>query len=815
MVGGDCFLKLWRKSLQISIVTAACLVPSAAALAQFTLPIGASTSSNAPVSITGRTFVFDQQTDTMTATGDARLEQQQSLLQADIIEFERRTRKAFATGSVHYNDTAADIKAATAHIDSDNETGVLTDATLSASQNDYYLTGKKVQKLLGQNYDVEDGYFTTCGCETGTPAWSIAGKDINVHLGDTATVHDASFNILGHPILDIPYAVFPADTDRHTGFLAPRIGQSHQRGIQYLQPYFININKSQDATLAFDVETEARIGALAEYRIQNGEDNYMKFTTAFFNESIRKDANADIVDTQIADPHIPVNRFALIGDLRQHLTPTLTLFADATSVSDSLYLREMNIYGLSSGYGDYFTTRRTADAHFGLLQDFEDSFLKFDGAWTQDLIQPQDFTLQTLPEAVFSGRQKLFGGLAYTDFDFQAVDFYRNHGVDGTRFDANPRVTVPFRWQDYFFGNVTAGARETVYDTAGRNILVIPVGTTPDTTWNNALQLGGPTPNGLQNRNMLYGSAEIGTVFDRIYKPNWKNIKRIKHTIEPLLLYNYVPNYNQNDLPLFDETDRINGRSLFTAGVTSRIFAQYGGAAEPPPLAAPQPAGEQGEGQSPLGPTATQSYSARSGNTAEVARFTLLQAYDALHSVAGTGSRLSDSEAVASFFPNNVISLGGQTDYSSSERKLSSASVYLSLRPPWEEIKMPRLATGRELVGGSFLQIGYTFIGGRVSAEAISIRAYYEMFDRFGLFYAPTYDVANGQMVSAEYGVRVKSKCDCWAIDTGAIDTINPNDLQFQVQVTLGGIGSFGKNPFGYNPLVGRNSRPGIFSTQY
>ncbi|HEY2664203.1 MAG TPA: LPS assembly protein LptD, partial [Candidatus Binataceae bacterium] len=309
--------------------------------------------------------------------------------------------------------------------------------------------------------------------------------------------------------------------------------------------------------------------------------------------------------------------------------------------------------------------------------------------------------------------------------------------------------------------------------------------------------------------------AQIGTVLDRIYRVNWGAIKRLKHTIEPLVTYNYVPNYNQNDLPLFDETDRVNGRSLFTAGVTSRIFAQYGGAAEPPPLPTRQQGDQSDSAQSPLGPTASTTYSARGGNTAEIARFTLLQAYDVLHSVTGTGSRLSDSEAVANFFPNNIVSLGGLTDYSSTDRKLSSASVYLNLRPPWEELKMPRLATGRELVGGSFLQIGYTFIGGRVSAEAISIRAYYEMFDRFGLYYAPSYDVSNGQMTSAEYGVRVKSKCDCWAIDTGAIDTLNPHDLQFQVQVTLGGIGSFGKNPFGYNPLVGRNSRPGIFTTQY
>ena len=45
------------------------------------------------------------------------------------------------------------------------------------------------------------------------------------------------------------------------------------RGFQYLQPYFINLNKSSDATVALDTETSARVGTLVEYRLVNSTDD--------------------------------------------------------------------------------------------------------------------------------------------------------------------------------------------------------------------------------------------------------------------------------------------------------------------------------------------------------------------------------------------------------------------------------------------------------------------------------------------------------------------------------------------------------------
>jgi hypothetical protein len=75
------------------------------------------------------------------------------------------------------------------------------------------------------------------------------------------------------------------------------------------------------------------------------------------------------------------------------------------------------------------------------------------------------------------------------------------------------------------------------------------------------------------------------------------------------------------------------------------------------------------------------------------------------------------------------------------------------------------------------------------------------VFDRLGVYIAPSYDLAAKQLLSTEYGVRLKSPCDCWAADLGITDSFNPNEVQIQFQLTLGGLGSVGKSPFGRNPF--------------
>ena len=773
-----------------------------------------------PANITGQKFVYDYKTDSFVVTGDAVVTQNNTVLSADRINLMRRTRVFHATGNVRLTDPLGVITASEANVNMADETADLTNAKIVDARRTYRLEGARVRKLIGQRYSVLDGFFTTCGCDTGTPDWSITGRDMNVHMGSQGTAQHAYFDVLGYPLLYFPWMVFPADTTRHSGLLGPRVGESGLRGLQLFQPYFLDINKSSDATVALDVESSQRVGLLGEYRLVSGADDYFVVDGAYYNEQIRSQANrqTDIIDTQLADPTIPINRYDVIGMARQHITPDLVLYGDGISVSDSLELREMNVWTLSRSVGsgivypNALQTLRDAPSDFGALYSFENGFARIQGMWNQDLIQPQQFALQTLPELLLSGRKDLFGGLMYADYDFRGDNFWRSAGQDGMRLDLYPRLTMPWRLGQYLYGWGTLAVRETMYDVSGNAIDITPVGA-DGRLFNNALALGRSLPGGFRSREMIYGSAGVASELERIYDLNWKSISKIKHTIEPFLTYSYIPNYDQSELPLFDQIDRIEPRSLITYGVTSRIYVKL-----PPALAQAPPDLDEGDETSSLNPFRAHT-SVNGGSIEQLLNVSLLQAYETDHAVAIGGSRFSDLQLTATLFPTNIWSMGGQVGYSPQESNIAYASMFLNFQPWWLNNR-PKLYMGRA-EAGSFLQFSYNYIGpGPQARPGINanysqfavLRAYYELFDRLGLYYAPAYDFAHREFLSQEYGFRIKSPCDCWAFDMGISKTINPVETQFQFQLTLGGIGSIGQSPFGRNPFqINTGVLPGYY----
>jgi LPS-assembly protein len=799
-----------------------------------------------PVTVTGEQTIYDSRTDTFAVKGDAVMSQGGSVLKADEIDIMRRDRNARAIGHVHLIDPEIEMWATDGTIDITNETMVLNNAKILAKKDVYHLEGKQIVKLEGQSYEVKEGFFTTCGCEKGTPDWSITANHMLVNMGHTGTATNAKFDVAGIPIMATPYFVFPANTSRHTGLLVGREGESGLRGFQWLQPYYIVIDKSSDATVALDIETSQRVGGLAEYRLVNGKDDYFWVDGAFYNESLRSDANRarDIVDPQIADPHIPLDRYGTIGMMREHLTDDLIAYGDTVSVSDSLYLREMDVWTLSHGFGSNFGSMRNAPSDFGLLDQFQDAFVRLQGTWNQDLIQPQEFALQRLPDLTVTGRQQLFDDLMFADYDAEAVNFYRYKGIDGGRLDANPRVTLPWRWGDYVTAYGEVGALGTLYDTDGHNIRIFPVGTEPgippkkgppfvpgipqptcadngfvELYNNNCEALGLYTTQGTRGRIVPYAKAGISTLLDRVYDVNWNSVEKLKNTIEPFANYYYVPTIFQGNMPLFDQYDRLNSRDLVTYGFTSRLFAKT--SALPPEQTETDATPTEGlsDGDSAVGPSHEEPIVdqlvphpgniVRDGErSSQVGSLTIQQAYDIGHPVSN-GSDMSDVEAIVRAYLSQVATFASQVDYSPrSHAGVTFADATLSYQPPWSG-KGSNMYMGKALQG-SFFQVSYNYANRRATvipgtnknaAEFISGVAYTEISDFMGLYFAPNYDIASDQALWTEYGVRLKSPCDCWAADFGVIDSYNPNEVQFQFQLTLGGLGSYGQNPFGRNPF--------------
>jgi len=778
-------------------------LPTASEMFQEKLkPLQASTKAREPVFISGRTLNYDRKLGLWTIEGDAKVSEGATTITADTIKFQSRTQ-LHALGNVHLTDPTSNVYATEGTLDMATEEATLLHARVSALDHSYYLTGSKLQKTVGQNYHAEDATLTTCTCNSDRPDWSLSAKQMDLAVNGQMKGSGGYFNVLNDPILPLPYLNYDTNPQRHSGFLSPQVGYSTLRGFHVLEPYYLDLGANQDLTVAGDFESSARVGALLEYRRVDSDQDFFQFTSSYYNESIRSNANrkSDTVDPQIANPTIPINRWGIVGLMEEHLTPDLYAYGTATYASDSLFFREMSDAALSPLYGwnaGNWQMSRDAVSNLGLHQSFEDSYLQLFGVWNQDLIQPQKFALQTLPSLVWNGYQDLANGLAYLSYNASAVNYWRQQGVDGTRVDLNPQLTVPWMWSKYLNGWITGGFDAAGYDVQGHQVDVIPVGS-KGLLYNNGLALGAAEPNGTMGRivpnldtgirTALLGHADLSSL----------GMGKVTDLTVPTVEYQYVPLVNQNQFPLFDQTDRIEARSLVFYGFSSRIFMQTG--AENPN--ADSTANNLARG------VAGPSFKSASGYTEEVLRLAVQQAYDTHYAISPDGSQMSDVDFLATVFPNRTISGIGQVDWSPrSPQGLDDATFGLQFQPPGQNL--PNIYTGRESIG-SYVQLAYTYAAANAVLQApstssngismVDMRAYADISRYLGAYFAPVYDLDAKRLLNDIIGVRIKSGCDCWFLDLGFNQTYYPNDTGVMLQLTLGGLGTIGQAPFGLNPF--------------
>ena len=433
-----------------------------------------------------------------------------------------------------------------------------------------------------------------------------------------------------------------------------------------------------------------------------------------------------------------------------------------------------------------------------------------------------------MPKLLLSGRQDV-GSVGFADYDVQGTNFFRESGQTGVRFAATPKFTIPWRLGDYAYGFGTVGVQGNIYDTSGNTINVTPVGqpcsalgpkpdgSTGIAKYNNCLTVGPLAQGGFQGIGVPFMMTGIATELERVWDINGTTIQKLKNTIEPFASYAYVPRIYQGDMPLFDQYDRVNARSLFTYGVTTRLYAKVApqstdqrpdqevqGAYGEPSVGV---SNEQSSPSEAFLPSTSSSYS-HGGEVRELARVTLMQAYDVSHDLGAFGDHISDFQANVNVFPTTIASLGSQVDYNPRNHAgFTYANVYLTFQPPWSKIS--NIYMGKALQG-SFLQASYNYVNpesavlptttANASQYAV-IRAYSDVWDRLGVYIAPSYNFSTNQLQNAQYGARLKSPCDCWAADFGITDSFNPHEVQVQFQVTLGGLGSIGQSPFGRHPF--------------
>jgi LPS-assembly protein len=276
------------------------------------------------------------------AKGSVQIKRQPTTIKADEVRINRGTNEMEAKGQVSLDDPNWKVKSAESmQFNLETETGELQRGEMFIEQNHVTISGQRLQKFSGQTYHIDQGFFTTCMCESGPTEWRISADEVDLTLEGTGIIRHGYFYIYDVPVLYIPYGVIPLQSERQTGFLFPEFGQSNTDGFRYQQPFFWAISKSTDATFTSDVETRTRLGLLAHLRNKINQDSDFQFLTSYFNELWRKNADADIVDKTIAQPNSPENRWSVNGTHRYTTATGWLTYSDYAAYSDTLFTREL------------------------------------------------------------------------------------------------------------------------------------------------------------------------------------------------------------------------------------------------------------------------------------------------------------------------------------------------------------------------------------------------------------------------------------------------------------------------------------------
>ena len=138
-----------------------------------------------------------------------------------------------------------------------------SDGRFRSGENQFRMEGDEIVKHGDDTYSFEEGMFTTCRCPPGErDPWQIRAGSADLEVGGYGTARNTTFEILGVPVVWLPWMIYPLKTERQSGLLFPEFGYGSRNGVDIGLPIFWaardNLNITADAAVAQQARREGR-----------------------------------------------------------------------------------------------------------------------------------------------------------------------------------------------------------------------------------------------------------------------------------------------------------------------------------------------------------------------------------------------------------------------------------------------------------------------------------------------------------------------------------------------------------------------------
>jgi LPS-assembly protein len=287
---------------------------------------------------------YDNDTDTVIATGDVRMYRRSDRLRADKVTWNRTTGQVVAEGNIVVTNPAGDE----AYGDRIELTDSLKDGVV---QNMLVVleAGGRIAAERGERNEngiitVRNAAYTPCtvtgadGCPK-EPSWKITADKV-VYNPDSGRLRytGARVSVFGFATIPLPVFSHPVGGKSDDGFLMPDIRYSRTNGLQMSLPYFFSLAPNRDLTVTPRIYSAVLPMVQAEYRELNTLGAFR--VSAYGTYSRRAD---DL--TVPVTPATSKNDFRgyLDANGRYQLTPNWAVSGSIRLTSDRTFLRRYDI----------------------------------------------------------------------------------------------------------------------------------------------------------------------------------------------------------------------------------------------------------------------------------------------------------------------------------------------------------------------------------------------------------------------------------------------------------------------------------------
>ena len=541
--------------------------------------------SDAPTFIGAKASRYEQEEQVATLAGDVVMRQGSMQIEADEASLYQAESRGELNGKVRLRDNGAlivgdhaDVQLDTGAAKVDNAEYVLHKSRIRGSA----LYAKRAEDSIIR---LKDGTYTTC--EPSSNAWQLKGNNITLNPATGfGTATNVTLRVKDIPVFYTPYIYFPIDDRRQSGFLPPSFSSSTDTGFMLVTPYYFNLAPNYDATLYPRYMTKRGLLMEGEFRYLT-ESSEGQFGAAYLN---------DDNDDRKRQTDYNDKRYMLNWQHKGGLDSRVLTEVDYTKISDPYYFQDLESDQIGVESRDYLN-QQAAVSYRG-----DDYTAKLNVQAYQLATVTQITPYDKLPQLTLDGMLPTHpGGLNFA-YNTELVRFdrslengnYTNEDgttaprldtnvtglarANGTRMNLAPSVSLPLNWS-YGFLTPSLKYMYTQYDLD------------LDGTGKTQLATAGGKFDSSVNRSVPIASVDSGLYFDR--NTNWFGTN-YRQTLEPRAFYLYVPERNQDDIPIFDTsestfsysslwrdnrftgTDRVGDENKLSLGLTSRLIEDNG-----------------------------------------------------------------------------------------------------------------------------------------------------------------------------------------------------------------------------------------------